>query len=229
MACTENLHGNCTEFQWGEMAFITDKEELKPGLIIFRRADVEHPDEWRIDLDPGTACSLDRVRRVAGVAHEVLDELGAVGWPKTSGGSGIHIYVRVEPRWSFGDVRRAALAFAREVERRAPDDATTVWWRKDRAPEKVFVDYNQNARDHTIASAYSVRGVVTGTVSAPITWDEISDVEPAELTIATMPARFARLGDLHAGIDDTAFSLEPLLEWADRDGVDDDDDADPES
>jgi DNA ligase D len=182
-----------------------------------RRADVEHPDEWRIDLDPMPDASLAGVRRVAHAAQEVLDELGAVGWPKTSGGSGIHIYVRIEPRWSFGDVRRAALAFAREVERRAPADATTTWWRKDREPDKVFVDYNQNARDHTIASAYSVRGVVDGTVSAPITWDEVDDVAPRELTIATMPARFAALGDLHAGIDDAVFSLEPLLEWADRD------------
>jgi len=182
-----------------------------------RRADVEHPDEWRIDLDPMPDASLAGVRRVAHAAQEVLDELGAVGWPKTSGGSGIHIYVRITPRWSFGDVRRAALAFAREVERRVPADATTTWWRKDREPDKVFVDYNQNARDHTIASAYSVRGVVDGTVSAPITWDEIDDVQPRELTIATMPARFAALGDLHAGIDDAVFSLEPLLDWADRD------------
>jgi DNA ligase D len=182
-----------------------------------RRADVEHPDEWRIDLDPMPDASLQSVRRVAKVAREVLDEIGAVGWPKTSGGSGIHIYVRVEPRWGFGDVRRAALAFAREVERRIPADATTTWWRKDREPDKVFVDYNQNARDHTIASAYSVRGVAEGTVSAPISWDEIDDVQPRELTIATMPARFAELGDLHAGIDDAVFSLHPLLEWAERD------------
>ncbi|HEY5429745.1 MAG TPA: non-homologous end-joining DNA ligase [Solirubrobacteraceae bacterium] len=184
-----------------------------------RRADVEHPDEWRIDLDPMPDATLARVRRVAHAAHEVLDELGATGWPKTSGGSGIHIYVRIEPRWGFADVRRAALAFAREVERRVPDDATTAWWRKDREPDKVFVDYNQNARDHTIASAYSVRGVVEGTVSAPITWAEVDSVEPRELTIATMPARFAALGDLHRGIDDAVFSLEPLLEWAARDEV----------
>jgi DNA ligase D len=182
-----------------------------------RRADVERPDEWRIDIDPMPECERPTVRRVAQVAHEVLDELGAVGWPKTSGGNGIHIYVRIEPRWGFHDVRRAALAFAREVERRAPADATTTWWRKDREPGKAFVDYNQNARDHTIASAYSVRGVSDGTVSTPIRWDELEDVEPRELTIATVPARFARLGDLHAGIDDALFSLEPLLEWADRD------------
>ena len=144
-----------------------------------------------------------------------------IGWPKTSGGRGIHIYVRIEPRWGFSDVRRAALAFAREVERRAPADATTVWWRKDRDPAKAFVDYNQNARDHTIASAYSVRGVVEGTVSTPIGWEELDDVDPRELTIATVPERFSRLGDLHAGIDDRAFSLEQLLEWAERDQLDD--------
>jgi DNA ligase D len=182
-----------------------------------RRSDVERPDEWRIDIDPMPDCPFDAVRRVAGVAHEVLAELGATGWPKTSGGHGIHIYVRIVPRWGFGDVRRAALAFAREIERRIPADATTTWWRKDRPPDKAFVDYNQNARDHTIASAYSVRGVSDGTVSTPIGWDEIDAVDPRELTIATVPERFARLGDLHAGIDDTAFSLEPLLEWAERD------------
>ncbi|HET7050373.1 MAG TPA: non-homologous end-joining DNA ligase [Solirubrobacteraceae bacterium] len=182
-----------------------------------RRADVESPDEWRIDLDPMPDCGLGTVRRVARTAHEVLDELGAVGFPKTSGGNGLHIYVRIPPSWGFGDVRRAALAFAREVERRAPDDATTTWWRKDRDPRKVFVDYNQNARDHTIASAYSVRGVKEATVSTPITWDEVDDVEPQDFTIRTVPERFARVGDLHAGIDDAVFSLEPLLEWADRD------------
>src|ERR1700681_1770915 len=124
-----------------------------------RRADTERPDEWRIDLDPMPECGFETVRRVARVAHEILDELGAVGWPKTSGGNGLHIYVRIQPHWGFGDVRRAALAFAREVERRAPGQATTTWWRKDRELDKVFVDYNQNARDHTIASAYSVRGI----------------------------------------------------------------------
>jgi DNA ligase D len=184
-----------------------------------RRADTERPDEWRIDLDPMPECGFDTVRRVAGVVREVLGELGAVGWPKTSGGHGLHIYVRIEPRWGFGEVRRAALAFAREIERRAPDDVTTIWWRKDRDPAKVFVDYNQNARDHTIASAYSVRGVPEGAVSTPIAWAEIDDVEPAAFTIATVPARFADLGDLHAGIDDTAYSLQTLLDWADRDGL----------
>ncbi len=125
-----------------------------------RRADVERPDEWRIDLDPMPQCDFGTVRRVAGVVRELLGELGgATGWPKTSGGQGLHVYVRIDPRWDFGDVRRAALAFAREVERRVPEDVTTTWWRKDRDPAKLFVDYNQNARDHTIAAAYSVRGV----------------------------------------------------------------------
>ncbi len=184
-----------------------------------RRADTERPDEWRIDLDPMPQAGFESVRRVAHVAHELLDELGIRGWPKTSGGNGLHVYVRIEPRWGFADVRRAALAFAREVERRAPDLATTTWWRKDREPDRVFVDYNQNARDHTIASAYSVRGVEQGTVSMPIRWDELDDVDPWEWTIATVPARFEQLGDLHAGLDEHAFSLDPLLEWAERDGL----------
>ncbi len=182
-----------------------------------RRADTEKPDEWRIDLDPMPECPFDDVRRVAHVAHEVLDDLGAVGWPKTSGGNGLHVYVRIKPDWGFQDVRRAALAFAREVERRAPDLVTTTWWRKDRDPRKLFVDYNQNTRDHTIASAYSVRGNPEATVSTPIRWDEVDDVAPRELTIATVPKRYAQLGDLHAGIDDAVFDLSPLLEWADRD------------
>ena len=180
-----------------------------------RRADTERPDEWRIDLDPMPACDFDTVRRVAHIAHEVLDEIGAVGWPKTSGGSGLHVYVRIEPRWGFADVRRAALAFAREVERRAPAEVTTTWWRKDRDPRSLFVDYNQNA------SAYSVRGVPEATVSTPIGWDEVDDVVPQDCTITSVPARFAERGDLHAGIDDAAFSLERLLEWAERDGAPD--------
>jgi DNA ligase D len=182
-----------------------------------RRADVEMPDEWRIDLDPGDTCTFDRVQRVAGVVHEVLDELGAVGWPKTSGGKGLHIYVRIPPTHGFDDVRRAALAFAREVERRAPDDVTTAWWRRDRDPAAVFVDYNQNARDHTIAAAYSVRGTPIATVSTPIRWDEVDAVHPDDFTIATVPARYAKLGDLHAEIDKAVFDIAPLLEWADRD------------
>ena len=182
-----------------------------------RRADVERPDEWRIDLDPMPLARFERVQRAAAVTHEILDELGAVGWPKTSGGSGLHVYVRIAPEHGFAEVRRAALAFAREVERRLPDDVTTTWWRRDRDPAAVFVDYNQNARDHTIASAYSVRGFPDARVSAPLTWDEVVDVDPRELTVVTMPSRYAALGDLHAGIDDAVFDIRPLLEWAERD------------
>jgi DNA ligase D len=190
-----------------------------------RRADVEKPDEWRIDIDPMPKCTLERVKRVAHTVRELLDELGATGFPKTSGGDGLHVYVRIPPRWSFGELRRAALAFAREVERRAPEDATTVWWRKDRDPEKVFVDFNQNARDHTIASAYSVRGVPNARVSTPFAWDELDAINPSEFTIATVPQRFAELGDLHATIDDSSFDISPLIEWADRDGLEEPPDA----
>jgi DNA primase len=146
----------------------------------------------------------------------MLAELGCTGHPKTSGSRGVHVYVRVEPRWTFTEVRRSALAFAREVERRMPDLVTTNWWKEERG-EKVFIDFNQNARDRTIASAYSVRPKPHAPVSAPVTWDELSDADTDDFTIATMPARFAEIGDPHATIDDEAFSLEPLLEWADRD------------
>ncbi len=182
-----------------------------------RAGDLDHPDEWRIDLDPMPDCPWDRVQRVASVVREVLDELGIRGFPKTSGGSGLHVYVRIEPHWTFSEVRRCALAFAREVERRAPQEVTTAWWRKERDPAAVFLDYNQNARDHTIAGAYSLRGTPIATASAPITWDEIPDVHPDDFTLRTLPARFADLGDLHAEIDDEAFSLDTLVEWADRD------------
>ncbi|WP_405494249.1 non-homologous end-joining DNA ligase [Nocardia sp. NBC_00511] len=192
-----------------------------------RRADTESPDEWRIDLDPMPDCPWSRVQRVAGVVHEVLDELGAVGWPKTSGGKGLHVYVRINPDHGFQEVRRAALAFAREVERRAPSDVTTTWWRKDRDPKQLFVDYNQNARDHTIAAAYSVRGVPEATVSTPVHWHEIPDLHPRDFTMTTVPPRYAELGDLHAGIDDAVFDISPLLEWADRDKVDVDLDEEP--
>ncbi|MDL9944068.1 non-homologous end-joining DNA ligase [Gordonia sp. ABSL11-1] len=188
-----------------------------------RRDDPESPDEWRIDLDPMPDCPFSRIQRVSHVVEEVLDELGIRGFPKTSGGRGLHIYVRIEPEWGFPQVRRAALAFAREVERRAPDDVTSTWWRKDRDPAAVFVDYNQNTRDHTMASAYSVRGNPRATVSAPILWSEIDDVAPDDFTIATMPARFAEIGDLHAEIDDVAHRLDTLLEWADRDDISADD------
>ncbi|MFT4289251.1 non-homologous end-joining DNA ligase [Nocardioides sp.] len=182
-----------------------------------RREDTERPDEWRIDLDPGPDCPWQTVQRVAGVVHEVLDELGAVGYPKTSGGKGLHVYVRIPPTHGFQDVRRAALAFAREVERRDPYDVTTAWWRKDRDPARLFVDYNQNTRDHTIAAAYSVRGVPEARVSTPVTWAEVPDVHPDDFTIETVPARFAEIGDLHADIDDHVFAIDELLAWADRD------------
>ena len=184
-----------------------------------RRDDTEKPDEWRIDLDPGPDCDWATVQRVAHVAREVLDELGAVGFPKTSGGKGVHIYVRIKPEHGFADVRRAALAFAQEVERRAPADVTTAWWRKDRDPAQLFVDYNQNARDHTIAAAYSVRGVPEARVSAPIRWDEVDACEPDDFTIDTMPGRYADLGDLHADIDDHPFDITPLLNWAEKTGL----------
>jgi DNA ligase D len=182
-----------------------------------RREDTERPDEWRIDLDPGPECPWETVQRVAGVVHEVLDELGAIGFPKTSGGKGLHVYVRIPPAHGFQEVRRAALAFAREVERRAPADVTTAWWRKDRDPAQLFVDYNQNTRDHTIASAYSVRGVPEARVSTPVRWNEVPDVHPDDFTVLTVPKRFADLGDLHADIDDHVFDIAPLLEWAARD------------
>ena len=182
-----------------------------------RRGHTEQPDEWRIDLDPGPECGWPVVQRVAGVVQEVLAELGATGFPKTSGGAGLHVYVRIPPDHGFTDVRRAALAFAREVERRAPQDVTTAWWRKDRDPDQLFVDYNQNARDHTIAAAYSVRGVPEARVSAPVRWSEVPECEPDDFTVSTMPDRYAELGDLHAEIDDHPFDPTLLLEWADRD------------
>jgi DNA ligase D len=182
-----------------------------------RREDPEKPDEWRIDLDPGPLSEFSQVQRVAGVVHQILDELGAVGYPKTSGGKGLHVYVRIRPDHGHKEVRRAALAFAREVERRMPDDVTTLWWRKDRDPHHLFVDYNQNARDHTIAAAYSVRGFPDARVSTPVRWDEVDDVDPHDFTIFTVPARFADVGDLHEDIDDHVFDLQPLREWADRD------------
>ncbi|WP_462284827.1 DNA polymerase domain-containing protein [Nostocoides sp.] len=181
-----------------------------------RATDVDRPDEWRIDLDPMPDAGFDRVRRVAGVAREVLDELGIIGFPKTSGGSGLHVYVRIRPDWEFAEVRRAAWAFATEVATRLPLEATVAWWRKDRDPAHVFIDFNQNARDHTLAAAYSLRGLPSGSVSAPIRWDEVVDVDPRDLTLASVPARFAAIGDPHERIDDTAYGLEGLLDWADR-------------
>ncbi len=184
-----------------------------------RRADPESPDELRIDLDPQPGTGWPEVREVALAVREVLDELGLVGWPKTSGSKGIHIYVRVAPRHGFLEARRAALALGREVSRRRPDIATTAWWKEERG-ERVFLDYNRMARDQTIASAYSVRARPTATVSAPLTWDEVPDAEIEDFTLATMPARFARLGDLHAGMEDAVGDLDPLLELAERDEAD---------
>jgi DNA ligase D len=181
-----------------------------------RRPDVDHPDELRIDIDPQPGTGFKRAKQVAALVHEVLDEIGYVGWPKTSGNRGIHVACRIEPRWDFPVVRRAALAFAREVERRAPKLVTTAWWKEERG-RRVFIDYNQNARDRTIASAYSVRPKPGAPVSAPLTWDELPDVDPRELTVKTMPARFAERGDLHAEIDDVAHDLTTLLEWYERD------------
>ena len=182
-----------------------------------RRDDTEKPDEWRIDLDPGPQAGYDDIRRVAVIVQEVLAELGAVGYPKTSGGKGLHVYVRIPPVHGFADVRRAAWAFAREVERRAGGLVDLTWWRKDRDPATVFVDYNQNARDHTIASAYSVRGTPEGLVSTPLRWSEIAEADPHDFTIATVPHRYAEIGDLFADIDDHPYPLDTLLEWADRD------------
>jgi DNA ligase D len=181
-----------------------------------RSDDVDHPDELRIDLDPQPGRDFDDAVRAASEARTLLDELGYAGFPKTSGGRGIHIYVRIEPRWTFTDVRHAAIAFGRELERRMPGQVTTKWWKEERG-EKIFVDYNQNARDRTIASAYSVRPKAGAPVSAPLAWEELADVQPGDFTVATMPARFAQLGDRHAAINDTAHSLEPLLEMYERD------------
>jgi DNA ligase D len=181
-----------------------------------RRGDTEHPDELRIDIDPQPGTEFSDAKRVAGIVHEALAEIGFTGWPKTSGNRGIHVACRIEPRWEFPVVRRAALAFAREIERRAGGIVTTAWWKEERG-ERVFIDYNQNARDRTIASAYSVRGRPDATVSAPVTWDELPEVETEDFTLATMPERFARLGDVQAGIDDAVCDLRVLLEWVERD------------
>jgi DNA primase len=181
-----------------------------------RRADVDHPDELRIDIDPQPGTGFKKGKRVAALVHEVLSEIGYAGWPKTSGNRGIHVACRIEPNWDFPVVRRAALAFAREVERRAPRLVTTAWWKEERG-RRVFIDYNQNARDRTIASAYSVRARQDATVSAPVTWDELPGAETEDFTLATMPMRFAKLGDVQAGIDDSVCDLRVLLEWVERD------------
>jgi bifunctional non-homologous end joining protein LigD len=182
--------------------------ELHPHPV--RAEDLDHPDELRVDLDPVPGISWPQVREVAQVVRATLQDFSLVGWPKTSGSRGMHIYVRIERKWTFDEVRRAALAFAREVERRAPTLATSKWWKEER--HGVFLDYNQNAKDRTIASAYSVRPKPDARVSAPLNWDEIESCEPEDFTLATMPSRFAAIGDRHAGIDEHSCSLDRLLD-----------------
>ncbi|HXW09463.1 MAG TPA: non-homologous end-joining DNA ligase [Steroidobacteraceae bacterium] len=188
--------------------------ELHPHPV--RAEDLDHPDELRVDLDPVSGVTWPQIRQVAHVARAVLEDVGLVGWPKTSGSRGIHLVVRIEPRWTFDEVRRAALALAREVELRAPRLATSKWWKEER--HGVFVDYNQNAKDRTVASAYSVRPKPDARVSAPVAWDELDACDPADFTLASMPARFAKLGDRHAGIDRHPGSIEELLELFERQG-----------
>ena len=187
--------------------------ELHPHPV--RAENLDHPDELRIDLDPVPGIGWPQLREVAHVVQQTLSDVGLVGWPKTSGSRGIHVNVRITPSWRFDEVRRAALAFAREVERRAPALATSKWWKEER--HGVFLDYNQNAKDRTVAAAYSVRPKPDARVSAPLTWEEIADCDPADFTLATMPARFKAVGDRHAGIDDHPCSLEALLELSARD------------
>ncbi len=186
--------------------------ELHPHPV--RAEDLDHPDELRVDLDPVPGIGWNQLREVARVVRSTLADFELTGWPKTSGSRGIHVYVRIEPRWTFDEVRRAALAFAREVERRAPALATSKWWKEER--HGVFLDYNQNAKDRTIAAAYSVRPTVDARVSSPLTWDEIDSCDPADFTLATMPARFAAVGDRHAEMDRQPCSLTSLLELSER-------------
>ena len=186
--------------------------ELHPHPV--RDDDLDHPDELRVDLDPVPGVDWSQIRTVAGIVHATLNDFGLVGWPKTSGSRGMHIYVRIERKWTFTEVRRAALAFAREVERRAPDLATSKWWKEER--HGVFLDYNQKAKDRTIAAAYSVRPKPDARVSAPLSWDEIGACEPGDFTLATMPDRFKRVHDPHATMDQQACSIEGLLELSRR-------------
>jgi DNA ligase D len=222
------LHSATIEFPSGRKA-----DELCPtdlahvawaaqmGTIVFhawpvRESDVDSPDELRIDLDPQPGTDFSDAATVAGELRAVLDELGWVGFPKTSGGRGMHVYVRIRPQWTFVQVRRAAIALAREVERRRPDLVTTSWWKEERG-QRVFLDFNQMARDRTIACAYSLRANQRATVSTPLRWDEVTEVEPDDFDLGTVPDRLRRLGDPHASIDDVAHDLTPLLEWAQRD------------
>ncbi|HVR02097.1 MAG TPA: DNA polymerase domain-containing protein [Polyangia bacterium] len=187
--------------------------ELHPHPV--RTRDLDHPDELRVDLDPGPGVAWDDVRKVALEVKALLEELGLRGWPKTSGSRGMHVNARVLPRWSFSEVRRAALALSREIERRAPTLATSKWWKEER--HGVFLDYNQNAKDRTTCSAYSIRPLPDARVSAPLRWEEVPDCEPADFTVLTMPKRFAAVGDVHAEMDGAAGSLAGLLELAARD------------
>jgi bifunctional non-homologous end joining protein LigD len=187
--------------------------DLNPHPVL--AVDLDHPDELRVDLDPVPGIEWPQIRDVALVARSVLSDFGLTGWPKTSGSRGMHIYARIERRWPFGDVRRAAVAVAREIERRAPDLATSKWWKEER--HGVFVDYNQNAKDRTVASAYSVRPLPDARVSTPLSWDEVPDCDPAAFTIDTVPARFAEVGDPWEGMDDAVGSLDGLLDLAARD------------
>jgi len=180
-----------------------------------RRGDTEHPDELRIDLDPQPGTDFADAIRAAHAMREVLAAYGLTAWPKTSGGRGLHLYVPVRPEWEFTDVRRAVIALARELEARMPDRVTTAWWKEERG-ERIFVDYNQMARDRTIAAAYSPRPTTRGTVSAPLTWDEVDDAHPDDFDLATMPERYARLGDVHADMAEHSFDLGPALELAER-------------
>jgi DNA ligase D-like protein (predicted polymerase) len=186
--------------------------ELHPHPV--RADDLDHPDELRVDLDPVPGIEWPQVREVARVVHATLEDFGLMGWPKTSGSRGIHVYVRIERRWGFDEVRRAALAFAREVERRAPALATSKWWKEER--HGVFLDYNQNAKDRTIAGAFSVRPTPDARVSAPLSWDEIPDCDPRDFTLATMPSRFATIADPHAAMDQSPCALDRLLDLAAR-------------
>ena len=191
--------------------------ELHPHPV--RAEDLEHPDELRIDLDPVPGIEWTQVQEVTSVARWVLHDVNLTGWPKTSGSRGMHICVRLERRWAFDEVRRAALALAREVEKRVPNLATSKWWKEER--HGVFVDYNQNAKDRTVASAYSVRPTPDARVSAPLTWDEVGECDPADFTLASMPARYDKIGDAHAAIDQHAGSIEGLLELFERQGLGD--------
>jgi DNA ligase D len=181
-----------------------------------RREAVDHPDELRIDLDPQPGTDFKDAVKAALELRPLLEEHGLRGWPKTSGGRGVHVFVPIEPRWEFTGVRRAAIAVARELERRMPGRVTTAWWKEERG-ERIFVDYNQTARDRTIASAYSVRPNPHALVSAPLRWDELEHVSPSDFDLATMPGRFVELGDVHADMDDHAFSLDSLLELSRKD------------